>query len=144
MTTIVVRDGVMAADSRETIEEDAAGHWVRKCVKLFRKDNAIIGLQGESSPGLVFLDWYGSGKEPPESLILAEASFTALVLTRSGLFEYDKFCRPQKLTGKYHVAGSGSKVALGALAMGASAQAAVRIACKFDPYSALPVVFMRR
>lgn len=148
MTTIVVRDGVIAADSRATIEHESGGHRVTKCQKLYRKqiskrEEVIIATAGESYPALVFVDWYGSGKEPPEMLIHGEADVDILVLTRHGVFEYDKWCRGEKLKGPFHVAGSGAKAALGALHMGASATAAVRIACKIDPYSAPPIITMR-
>ena len=73
MTTIVVRNGIMAADSRTTVDSEAGGSRVFICEKLYRKTvsdgrrkrHVIIGLAGESAPGLVFLDWYGSKAPPP-------------------------------------------------------------------------------
>lgn len=147
MTTIVYRDGIMAADSRVTTEGEAAGHVVHYCVKLFRKSGAILGLQGESSPGMFFLEWYGSGKPAPSALQESEADFCALVLTKKGLFEYDKWCNAEPVLmpkhRPFHSIGSGSKAAFGALAMGASARRACAIACSFDPYTAPPVLHMR-
>jgi hypothetical protein len=146
MTTIVYRDGIMAADSRVTTEGEAAGHVVHHCVKLFRKNGAIIGLQGESSPGMFFLSWFGSKAPPPAALQESEADFCALVLTKKGLFEYDKWCNAEPVLmprhRAYHAIGSGSKAAFGALAMGATARRAVAISCMFDPYTAPPVVWM--
>lgn len=148
MTTIVYRDGIMAADSRCTMNTEAGGSRVSKCEKLYRKttvdkEDVIIGLAGDSGPGLVFLDWFGTGvKEPPASLIEGDGDFTALVLRRAGLFEYDKWCRGEQVRGRFYAVGSGAKAALGALYMGASAKRAVQIACKIDPYSAGPIVQM--
>lgn len=147
MTTIVFRAGIMAADSRCTMSSEAGGSRVSKCDKLYRKttsdkEDVIIGLAGESGPGLVFLDWFGTGKDIPASLLEGEGDFTALVLSKKGLFEYDKWCRGERVKGRFYAVGSGAKAALGALYMGANAKAAVKIACKIDPYTAGPVVAM--
>lgn len=136
----------MAADSRVTTESEAGGHIVHHCVKLYRKAGSIVGLQGESSPGMLFLEWFGSKSAPPASLMESEADFCALVLNRKGLFEYDKWCNAEPVLmprhRAYHAIGSGAKAAFGALAMGASARRAVAVACMFDPYTAPPVVWM--
>lgn len=149
MTTIVYRDGIMAADSRVTVETEAGGIRHFKCEKLYRKtcygkEDVIIGLAGESGPGLVFLDWFGTvgDSTPPSVLIDGEGDFTALVLRKSGLYEYDKWCRGEKVMGRFYAVGSGAKAALGALHMGASAKRAVQVACKVDTYSAGPIVQM--
>lgn len=151
MTTIVYRDGVMAADSCETIEEESAGDHVRKCAKLFRYDGYLIGLQGESTPGMVFLNWFtgfkgmpGVHTKRPDELVDSDADFTALVVTPRGqVFEFDRWCIATRRYGGFHAVGSGVKAALGALHMGASAPAAVRIAAKIDPYTRGPVHVMR-
>lgn len=139
MTTVAYRAGVMAADSRITEDSEAGGTRLGKCEKLYRKADAIIGLAGESEPGLVFLDWYGSGKEAPEILVHGEADFSALVLTDKGLFSYGRWCRGEKVLNKFWAIGSGAKAALAAMECGAGAVEAVRIACKVDPYSAPPI-----
>lgn len=148
MTTIVVRDGVMAADSCATTTSEAGGARKTRCEKIFRKvlpngETALIGTAGESAPGLVFVDWYGTDKPTPAELLEGEADIDIIVLTKRGVFEYDKWCRGEKLKGKFHAIGSGAKAALGALHMGATAVAAVRVACKIDPYSTPPIVAMR-
>lgn len=40
MTTIAVRAGVMASDSRATYESEAGGHRVGPCTKLYRRAGA--------------------------------------------------------------------------------------------------------
>jgi hypothetical protein len=152
VTTIAVKDGCIAADSRVTLQTEAGGSRMFLCEKLYHRKfmigevehEAIIALGGDSFPGLVFLDWFGSGKEPPEVLITGEADFTALVLRREGLFEYDKWCRGDKILNPYYAVGSGAKAAMGAMAAGASAKRAVEIACEIDPYSGIPVVVMHQ
>lgn len=143
MTTIVYRDGILAADSRATYTSEEGGARAWGCDKLFRKAGAIIGTAGETGPGLVFVDWWGSGKPPPPQFIEGDADFACLVLTKKGLFEYDKWCRGEKITHQFYAIGSGAKAAMGALYMGASAREAVAVACKIDPYTAPPVVWMK-
>ena len=143
----------MAADSRVTVDSEAGGSRVFRCIKLYRvkvhtprKTNpAIVGLAGGAYDGLAFLDWLqgAANKEPPARLIEGEADFTALVLYRHGLFEYDKWCRPDRIKERFYAVGSGAKAALGAMHMGASARKAVAVACKIDPYTAPPIITMQ-
>ena len=150
MTTNVYRDGIMAADSRETIETEAGGSRLRSCEKLVRKwvgtkrnrHEVIMGFFGESSPALLFMDWYGTGKPPPQFLADMNADFGVLILSKHGLFEADAYCRPEKVIEKFWACGSGTKAALGAMHAGASARQACAIACRIDPYSAPPITFM--
>jgi ATP-dependent protease HslVU (ClpYQ) peptidase subunit len=147
VTTIAVRNGVMAADSRVTVQTEEGGSRVFRCEKLYpirlERKPAVVGVAGGSFDGLAFLDWLVSGStEPPDRLLDGEADFTALVLTQHGLFEYDKWCRPERVLERFYAVGSGTKAALGAMHMGATAHRAVSIACKIDPYSAPPIVTM--
>jgi ATP-dependent protease HslVU (ClpYQ) peptidase subunit len=142
VTTIAYRDGVMASDSQVTVATEEGGSRKFKCEKLYRKGSAIIGTAGESAPGLIFVDWYGTKKKAPSRLLAGEADFTALVLTDAGLFEYDKWCRGEKILEPFYAIGSGCKAALGAMHQGASAVRAVEIACLVDTYSSPDIVSM--
>lgn len=150
MSVIVYRNGVLAADTRMTVETEAGGSVLHKCDKLYALDKSqlgrvIVGLAGGSFDGLAFLDWLrGSDEKPPERLIDGDADFSALVLTENNkLYEFDKWCRKDAIKAKFYAIGSGAKAALGALHMGASAYMAVKVACKIDPYCAVPVKAMR-
>lgn len=148
MTVIVVRDGVMAADSRATLTSEAGGSRVVRCEKIYRKETerdgvVLIGTAGETSPALLFVDWFGTDRPAPTELIDGEADIDILVLTKRGMLSYDKWCRGEKILGRFHAIGSGAKAAFGALHMGASAVQAVKIACKIDPYCAPPIVSKR-
>lgn len=123
------------------------------CEKLFRKrikkgyreQEVIIATAGESSPGMVFVDWYGSGKPIPHTpLVDGDADFTCLVWSSDGLYEFDKYCRGVKVAHPdFYAVGSGSMAAMAAMYAGASARRAVEIACKCNPESGPPVVTMR-
>jgi len=142
MTTIAYRDGILAADSRVTHGEDGSAR-THTCKKLFRKTitqgkktfEVVIATAGESSPGMVFVDWYGTGKPIPDIFLHLGGDFTCLVLTPQGLFEYDVYCRAEEVLDDFYAIGSGAKVALGAMACGKSAIEAVRIAARYDPYT---------
>jgi len=143
MTTIAYRFNILAADSQISVDTEGGGSRKFKCEKLYNKDGAIIALAGDSTSGLIFLDWYGTGKRPSSRLIDGDADFTALVLRRDGLFEYDKWCRGDKILEEFYAIGSGAKAALGAMHMGADAVRAVEIACLIDTYSSPPVKHLK-
>jgi hypothetical protein len=150
MTTLAVRDGKIAADSRETIEGEG-GDYCRKCDKLFEvgggtllrepQRRVVVGLAGESGPGLAFLEWLRT--DDPclrDNLRSSDVDFTAVVCHSDGrVFEYDKWCIPVEITAPFYACGTGAKVALGAMKAGATAAEAVIIAAEIDPYTALPV-----
>ena len=143
MTTIAFRDGVIAADSRLTYSTEGGGGRKHLCTKLYRKrvgegrkaHDVIIATAGESSPALLFVDWYGSGKPVPEMLRDLGGDFTCLILTPKGLFEADVYCRPDQILEPFYAVGSGAKEALAAMHCGKSARDAVAIAARIDPYT---------
>jgi hypothetical protein len=148
VTVICVRDGIIAADSQYTIQTNEGGSRKFRTKKLFpgkTKDGTdfIIGTAGGGSTSLTFARWYGSGKKPPK--IFAEEGqndFTCLVLQADGLWEYDAYCIGEKIEEPFHAIGCGAKAALGAMHMGATAEQAVEIACRIDPYCCPPILTM--
>jgi hypothetical protein len=160
MTTIAYRDGVLAADSCFTHESEAGGSRRANCIKLYRKfvtlhnvpekrveiQDVLVGLSGESGPGMVFLDAIFAPRALHDEDATRElfahggADFSALVLTRNGLFEYDGWYRGERVIEPYWAIGSGTKVALGAMEMSATAEQAVTIACRWDAHTRGPVV----
>lgn len=151
MTTIAYRDGVIAADSWATYWTEAGGSRRHSCTKLYRKwisqgrkrREVIIGTAGESTPALLFVDWYGSGQPVPDLLRDLGGDFTCLILSKEGLFEADVYCRPDRVQDEFFAVGSGAKCALAAMACGKSAVDAVRIAARFDPYTGGRIVTMQ-
>ncbi len=150
MTTIAYRNGILATDSRETTSDEHAGDYANRCVKLLRLDpprepECIAALQGDSSAGMAWLEWFNKGQADDtlrDAIRDSEADFTAVVLNKYGLWTWDRWLIPQRVKGKFYAVGSGTKAALGALHMGASAVQAVKVACKIDPWSAPPIVSM--
>ena len=145
MTVIAGRSGLIAADSRVTWGDDTHS----QCEKLFRKKigrrDHIIGTAGGSYSGMVFLDWYGSGKEPPESLtqLDLEEDFEVLVWDGRKLFTANHLCRLVPALGRFYAIGSGRKGAMTAMHLGASAQEACAVTCKVDVSCGLPITWMK-
>lgn len=139
MTTIAVRGGVIAADSRMT----HSGRPTR-CVKLFKRGGDVIGIAGDDAPALLFVDWYKSGRARPEMFVHGGADFHALVLdSKKRVWLYDKWCRGERITAPFFAIGTGADAATAAFWMGADARRAVAVACKVDINSGLPVVHER-
>lgn len=139
MTTVAVRAGVMAADSRMTHDGRPT-----RCVKLFKRAGAVIGIAGDDAPALMFVDWYGTGRARPEMFVHGGADFHALVIDdKKRVFLFDKWCRGERLTSPFFAIGTGADAATAAMFMGADARRAVAVACKVDINSGLPVVWMR-
>lgn len=137
MTIIAVRNGEMAADSRFTTES-----LISKGTKIFRKNGCLIGIAGDMAPAMLFVDWYGTAGPAPAELLSANGDFSALVLNKSGIFEFDKWCKGLKVQGRFYAIGSGAPLAFGAFQMGATASEAARVACKLDAYCGLPITTM--
>lgn len=156
MTAIAYRSGIVAADSRETWDGEAGGISFAICEKLYRKKigrrEAIIATAGGTYLGLTFVDWFqgvenciGKPAQLPEVLRDAhlEEDFEVLIIERSGIYHANHLCRPVRVIEPFTALGCGRKAALAAMHMGATAKRAVEIACKVDPFCALPVHTMR-
>lgn len=147
MTVIAFRDGIMVADSRATVESEAGGIRFFRCDKLFRVladgVDSIVGVAGGSFDGLEFIEWLKRpGTQPSSRLLDGEADFTALMFNKHGLFEYDKWCRPEQIRERFYAVGCGAKAALTAMHVGASALDAVKATCRVDPLCGPPIVCM--
>lgn len=148
MTTIAYRAGIIAADSRCTWDGDAGGTSIMRCTKLFRKRvgkrDVVLATAGAVYSAMTFVDWYGSGKEPPDCLtqMSTDEDFDVVILDRGKVYIVNHYCRPIEEEAPFFAVGSGRKAALGALHCGRTAKGAVEIACLVDPYTAPPIVTM--
>jgi len=142
MTTIAYRDGVIAADTQETWDDGS----FTPCKKIYRIsssdaeiDGHIVALAGGSYSAEVFLEWYENGdwNDPPDLVNLdADEDFEALVVKNDGtLWTCNRLFAFIPIKVDYFAMGSGGKAALGAMAVGATADEAVRAAMKHDCYT---------
>lgn len=145
MTTIAYRDGVLAADSQFT----AGGVHRGEARKVSYYDDyvygkrvrTLIGLSGSAALCQAVMEWFKSGM-PPESKPKAEEDQTLTALTvREGFNPviWDKHLGQQTLKTEFVALGAGNEIAFGAMGAGASAEEAVKIACRYCIYSSEPV-----
>jgi hypothetical protein len=129
MTAIAYRDGVMAADTMETIDVNVKRLDSQK-VSKYR--GHLIGISGEACPeNVAFAKWYFGGERKPWP---EHFSFTALVVNPDGAIEiWDKTANKLVINDEFWAVGSGMEFCLGAMAAGATAKEAVQIAIERCP-----------
>ena len=142
MTTIAYRAGIMAADSRETIQNDEHSSWYvlqDKCKKVIKlKDGSIFGGAHGSESIARLEDALRKGLHPPKLEDIA-----GLLVNPQGrmwLYEGNVW---QRVHGRYYSVGSGSIIAFAAMDAGATAIEAATIAARRDPFSGGKVTAVR-
>jgi hypothetical protein len=138
VTTIVYRDGIVAADTCASL-----GHINLPEIadKLFivpkDKGGGVVAMIGASFAGMKLIKQILAGESPSVDL----GNDAAVIhFGRPGtitVYEGD-FHSPCNFTD-FAAWGSGMEISLGALAMGADAIKAVEVAARFDSASSLPV-----
>lgn len=139
MTTIVFANNELSGDGRCTIGDTILSDNV---VKVYNINNRLIGFAGRYASGLKFLEWFegfDNANEVQQQVpfvsvnipeLMEDEDFTGIVAYPEGyvmLFEGGKAFYEVKAP---YAIGSGSDIALGALDQGATAEEAVRVACK--------------
>lgn len=136
MTTIVYRDGVMAAD-RRAYSGDKKGIGAK--TKIHRLDDGTLWGVSSSNVGADALirRWVegGCGDASPDQL--KPDSFELLLVRPNGdvFYANGNLDLTGPLKADFFAIGSGDHFAMGAMAMGASAAKAVQIASDLDLWS---------
>lgn len=132
MTTIALKDGVLAFDSLVTFGNDRIG-FLNKAVKT--KDFMAAGA-GNAEDVVAFLAWVKSGMfegDKPVFGLDKQISLSAICINKRGsIFCFDDKLFPMKIKAKFYSLGSGSAFAMGAMQFGATAKEAVEVAKKLD------------
>lgn len=128
MTTIAYRNGVMAADSLITSHGSRHGY----AQKIFRIDGCLVGLSGECPASMRFLEHFDFDKYCKVSNVVT--GMYAIVVRDGEVWMYEDgtMMKMQIDSVKYVAIGSGTPFALGAMAIGAGAERAVRAAIRHD------------
>lgn len=127
MSTIAYKDGCMAADRKLSADGVLSGE-VNK-VEII--EGQIVAWCGDIQDFIAFKEWFCDGCKHDDRPTID--SFGALSVDSSGNVKtYDNKCRSYQVKAPFHVNGSGHAIAVGAMAAGASAEEAVRIACVYD------------
>ena len=142
MTTIAYRDGVLAVDTAITSDNGVCRGRVSKLRRT--PSGLLFAICGQAGLSDVFSRWLEDGADPLQRPTLNDKSdFAALVVfSDSRVAAFSERFVAQFLIADFHAMGSGNELALGAMAMGASAEEAVRVACRFDVWSREPVETM--
>jgi len=133
MTTIVYKDGIMAADTLVQTN-GISGH----SKKIKKVNNTLFGIAGEISVFDDVIKWwfdtktlesfpsYIKGFETSVLIVPPNRKISIVVCDKPVILNF---------TEKIWAIGSGDHLAFGALAMGASAKEAVKVSIKYDSYS---------
>lgn len=132
MTTLVYRDGVLAADSRGTRNGMICPGAVNKVAVV---DGRLVGFVGDTAFGQRFVRDLREGREPAD----LEGEAIAVIVDSDGTVRVHQNATWYVEEGPFAAWGTGLAAALGALHMGATADQAVEAACEVDPNSGGPV-----
>jgi hypothetical protein len=133
MTTVCYRDGLLAFDSRITGDTLLFGQGVKgRMTKEF-----MAAAAGAVQDVQAFLDWVAAGytedTKKKFGLLDREVEIEGIVITKKGeVLCFDNRLYPYHVNAPFFAFGSGAHIALGAMAMGATAYKAVKIASIYD------------
>jgi|ERR1035437_4350763 ATP-dependent protease HslVU (ClpYQ) peptidase subunit len=129
--SVVAFDGIhIAADRQGT-----SGEYINRSTKIRRLLNGdVIAWTGTSENGLAVAQWYEAGADPalwPASQ-KGEDWSRLIVVSKGRVFTYEQLPIKRLIEDRFSAWGSGRDFALGALANGASAVEAVKVASKLS------------
>lgn len=136
MTTIVYRDGVLVADRRAYSGDKKPIGAKTKIHRL--EDGTLFGISSNNvGADSLLRRWIEGGCETAASDQLKPDSFEMILIRPNGevFFANGNLDLTGPLEAEYFAIGSGDHFALGALAMGASAVEAVKVASDLDIWS---------
>jgi ATP-dependent protease HslVU (ClpYQ) peptidase subunit len=135
MTTVVYRDGILAADTLVTQGGAVKVHGEYR--KIRRIGDHLVGTSGGVADCERFVNWLMAGEdaEPPKG------EYAAIVVSPNGRVREIEGGHPlpRPRNAKFFAIGSGAPFALAAMYAGADAVTAVKIAAKIDTATGLPV-----
>jgi len=138
MTTIAVRNGIMACDSMVGVSSDGGGDRAYfHSEKVYPIEGELIGGSGETAGILIWIEWYMDGCEDKKlRKRMWEVDFDIVLLHSDGRIQTSDACgNIEDCHEPFYAIGSGTKCALAAMHMGATAAEAVEIAKKIDPHT---------
>lgn len=145
MTTIVYRDGILAADSRVSYGSTIMPGTIKKVQRL--SNGALYGFSGSVEVGEIMRRRVSRASDemtPLEDEVdLKGEAFEALIIQPDGgvlCFENRTW---MEFKCPYIAMGSGKDFAYGALALGASAKQAIKVAAGLDPGTGGRVVSLK-
>ena len=142
MTTVAYDGRSMAADKQMNTGNMKHPHAGSKIQRgTYRGEPALYGGSGTTVFLSAVIDWLiaGESAEHKPDLPGPDDTFTVVVATAAGVFEYIDSLRPIFLGDIPWAIGSGAEYAFGAMDAGACAKRAVEIACGRDCSSGMGI-----
>jgi ATP-dependent protease HslVU (ClpYQ) peptidase subunit len=139
MTTVCYRDGILAVDSMVTSGDCLVG--TSEKAKMM-PDGSFVAHGGILADAELVFAWIAEGEDAKDKPSVDPDQFEAVRVYPNGRIVWysGKLTRFEYTEHRgFFAFGSGERFALGAMAAGASAEEACRIACEFDTTSMEPV-----
>jgi hypothetical protein len=140
LTTIAYRDGWLAADTMGT---DGHGCGWGRVVKIARMGPILAAAAGQACLCRGFLDWFRAGMRGCPELGDKDLNADGMLFLPDGAIIEMSPLGAKTVEASFYSTGSGMDYALGAMAMGATAEAAVRIAAQFDTCTGGDITVLR-
>ena len=132
MTTLALKFGIIAFDSRMTQGDLVSG----SVVKGVKTAKYLAAAAGDPEDIRAYLDWVKDGALKSHKAkfgLNRKVNIEGICVSKDGtVTHYDGRLYPYKVRADFHAVGSGKDIAVGAMAAGASAYDAVKIAAKYD------------
>ena len=142
MTVICFKNRVLAADTR--ITEDGTAYGSMRKITTSNYDDSLAGACGGASSISAFLRWCHGGRRGRKPAVDGDKDFCGMHINADSMVTlYECDMNPYVITSDFHAIGSGMNTALGAMAAGADAIRAVRIACRFITSCGEPIHALR-
>ena len=141
MTTMVYRDGILASDT--SIHQ--GGCFLGETEeKIFEHNGSLFGVTGALKGIVVLKKWLAAERSMEEVSNFKDENFEIIEIDPEGhvFFMHDDFL-PAPINAEFHALGSGYKIAVGALDVGATAVGAVETCIKRDCYTAGKVISLK-
>ncbi len=138
MTTIAVRDGIMACDSMVGVSSEGGGDRAYyHSEKIYPIEGELIGGSGETAGILMWFEWYMDGcRDKKLRKRMWETDFDIVILHEDGTIQAsDASGNFEPVNEPFYAIGSGTKCALAAMHCGETAEGAVEVSKLIDPHT---------
>jgi len=129
--TVIAFDGITMAADKHMTDGD------RSCTitKIWKHGDVVLAMCGDISYGLALKEWFLDGADPDEFPEPYDRDTLSNLIVWDGkqIYAYERTPHPIYYEDKFAAWGSGAMVAIGAMACGALAVDAVRIANRHCP-----------
>jgi ATP-dependent protease HslVU (ClpYQ) peptidase subunit len=130
MTTVAYKNGIIACDKQGT--DGNVG--MKASFKAVRTDDTVYLITGTLYKGVRFAEWLADGQHG-KAPKLKNTDVLEFDMRSGKLVIYEGQSYPLPVEETMYAYGSGGQIALGAMAAGATAEEAVKIAIKYDVYT---------